>query len=76
VEQENAFFKSSPVDEYHLPQMNSDFYFVLCLYATDFGRISSNLAGFGCAPKRVEFDLFGKKSANFGGSSAKNCGRA
>jgi hypothetical protein len=24
VERENAFFKSSPVDEYHLPQMNSD----------------------------------------------------
>jgi hypothetical protein len=23
VERENAFFKSSPVDEYHLPQMNS-----------------------------------------------------
>jgi hypothetical protein len=24
VEWENAFFKSSPVDEYHLPQMNSE----------------------------------------------------
>jgi hypothetical protein len=24
VERENAFFKSSPVDEYHLPQMNSE----------------------------------------------------
>jgi hypothetical protein len=23
VERENAFFKSSPEDEYHLPQMNS-----------------------------------------------------
>jgi hypothetical protein len=25
VEREKAFFKSSPVDEYHQPQMNSDF---------------------------------------------------
>jgi hypothetical protein len=24
VERENAFFKSSPVDKYHLPQMNSE----------------------------------------------------
>jgi hypothetical protein len=24
VERENAFFKSSPVDEYHLPQKNSE----------------------------------------------------
>jgi hypothetical protein len=24
VERENAFFKSSPVDEYHLPQTNSE----------------------------------------------------
>jgi hypothetical protein len=24
VERENAFIKSSPVDEYHLPQMNSE----------------------------------------------------
>jgi hypothetical protein len=24
VERENAFFKSSPVDEYHLPQMHSE----------------------------------------------------
>jgi hypothetical protein len=24
VERENAFFKSSPVDEYHLPQMISE----------------------------------------------------
>jgi HSP90 family molecular chaperone len=24
VERENAFFKSSPVNEYHLPQMNSE----------------------------------------------------
>jgi hypothetical protein len=24
VEREDAFFKSSPVDEYHLPQMNSE----------------------------------------------------
>jgi hypothetical protein len=28
-ERENAFFKSSPVDEYHLPQMNSEKKFVL-----------------------------------------------
>jgi hypothetical protein len=24
VERENAFYKSSPVDEYHLPEMNSE----------------------------------------------------
>jgi hypothetical protein len=30
VERENAFFKSSPVDEYHLPQMNSEKVFFGC----------------------------------------------
>jgi hypothetical protein len=29
VERKNAFFKSSPVDEYHLPQMNSEKIFFL-----------------------------------------------
>jgi hypothetical protein len=24
VERENAFFQSSPVDEYHMPQMNTE----------------------------------------------------
>jgi hypothetical protein len=30
VERENAFFKSSPVDEYHLPQINSEKVFFGC----------------------------------------------
>jgi hypothetical protein len=30
VGRENAFFKSSPVDEYHLPQMNSEKVFLGC----------------------------------------------
>jgi hypothetical protein len=30
VERENAFFKSSPVGEYHLPQMNSEKVFLGC----------------------------------------------
>jgi hypothetical protein len=30
VERENAFFKSSPVAEYHLPQMNSEKVFFGC----------------------------------------------
>jgi hypothetical protein len=30
VERENAFFKSSPVDEYHLRQMNSEKVFFGC----------------------------------------------
>jgi hypothetical protein len=30
VERENAIFKSSPVDEYHLPQMNSEKVFFGC----------------------------------------------
>jgi hypothetical protein len=29
VERENAFFKSSPVDEFHLPQINSEKVFFL-----------------------------------------------
>jgi hypothetical protein len=31
VERENAFFKSSPVGEYHLPQMNSEKVFFGCV---------------------------------------------
>jgi hypothetical protein len=31
VERENAFFKSSPVDEYHLLQMNSEKVFFGCV---------------------------------------------
>jgi hypothetical protein len=37
VERENAFFKSSPVSEYHLPQMNSEkFFFVFFPLYGDF----------------------------------------
>jgi hypothetical protein len=32
VERENAFFKSSPVDEYHLPQMNSEKVFFCVIF--------------------------------------------
>jgi hypothetical protein len=40
VEGKNAFFKSSPVDEYHLPQMNSGKVFFLGV-----GLIEHNLCG-------------------------------
>jgi hypothetical protein len=44
----NAFFKSSPVDEYHLPQMNSEKVFlgavsVILKFASSSRRFGPNL---------------------------------
>jgi hypothetical protein len=47
VERENAFFKSSPLDEYHLPQMNSEkvFFWVHSIMVRKY-RMAENLACF------------------------------
>jgi hypothetical protein len=40
VERENAFFKSSSVDEYNLPQMNSEKFFLGVARKVKFGMLA------------------------------------
>jgi hypothetical protein len=46
VERENAFFKSSLVDEYHLPQMNSEKKYFGCMVKLEAVASESRILAF------------------------------